>query len=249
MGTFIGQTAFVTGAASGIGNAIATRLAADGATVVIADIDADRAEAAATVLAATGATALGLGVDVADQAAVEAAIDRVVAEFGRLDLAVNNAGLASIPTPLHELPVENFDRVIGVDLRGVFLSLRAEIAAMLATGGGSIVNISSGAGLKNAPSMADYTAAKHGVVGLTKNAALEYARQNVRINAIAPGTIATPGILGAPEELQRQWAELIPMGRIGRAEEVADAAAWLLSDQASFVTGSLISVDGGYLYN
>ncbi|MDZ4046628.1 MAG: SDR family NAD(P)-dependent oxidoreductase [Rhodoglobus sp.] len=250
MGIFTGKSAFVTGAASGIGNAIATRLAAEGASVLVADINAEGAEEAAKKIAeASGSRTLGLGVDVSDEDAVSDAIARTVAEFGSLDFAVNNAGLATPPTPLHQMSVSDFDHVIAVDLRGVFLTMRAEITEMLKSGGGVIVNMSSGAGLKNAGSMANYTAAKHGVVGLTKNAALEYARNNIRVNAIAPGTIATPGMAAASLEQQAEWSQLIPVGRMGTPEEVADATIWLLSDQSSFVTGSIISVDGGYLYD
>jgi NAD(P)-dependent dehydrogenase (short-subunit alcohol dehydrogenase family) len=249
MSTLTGKVAFVTGAASGIGNAIATRLAADGAVVALADLNADGVEAAASALAETGAETLALTVDVSDPASVEAGIAKVVETYGRLDLAVNNAGLAAPPTPLHELSVEAFDRTIAVDLRGVFLTMKAEIPAMLAGGGGVIVNMASGAGLKNAPDMPDYTAAKHGVVGLTKNAALTYARRGIRINAVAPGTVATPGILSLPVELQERNAALIPLGRMAQPSEIADATVWLLSEQSSFVTGAILSVDGGFLYN
>lgn len=249
MSTVKGKVAVVTGAASGIGYAIATRLVEEGATVALADVDADGVQAAAAKLADTGAATLALTVDVSDPGSVEGGIAKVMERYGRLDLAVNNAGLAAPPTPLHELSVEAFDHTIAVDLRGVFLTMRAEIPAMLAGGGGAIVNMASGAGLKNAPDMADYTAAKHGVVGLTKNAALTYARQGIRINGVAPGTVATPAILALPPELQERNAALIPMGRIAQPIEIADATLWLLSDQASFVTGTILSVDGGFLYN
>jgi NAD(P)-dependent dehydrogenase (short-subunit alcohol dehydrogenase family) len=242
------QTAFVTGAASGIGLAIATRLADDGANVVLADLNIEGAEAAAADLVSRGGAAAGIRVDVSDPSSVEAAVSFVAERFGGLDLAVNNAGLAAPAKPLHELSVEEFDRTIAVDLRGVFLTMRAEIPVMLAAGGGAIVNMASGAGLKNAPSMADYTAAKHGVVGLTKNAALQYARQQIRVNAIAPGPVATPG-LRIPEEMQSRFADAVPIGRVGQPEEIADATAWLLSPQSSYVTGAIVSVDGGYLYS
>jgi NAD(P)-dependent dehydrogenase (short-subunit alcohol dehydrogenase family) len=248
MSDFSDKTAFVTGAASGIGLAIATRLAADGAKVVLGDLNAEGAEAAAAELQSNGGTAFGLRVDVSDPSSVDAAIGSVIERFGQLDVAVNNAGLAAPAKPLHELTVDEFDRTIAVDLRGVFLTMRAEISAMLTTGGGAIVNMASGAGLKNAPSMADYTAAKHGVVGLTKNAALQYARQNIRVNAVAPGPVETPG-LRIPEEMQSRFADAVPIGRVGQPAEIADATAWLLSPQSSYVTGAIISVDGGYLYS
>ncbi|WP_419703054.1 SDR family NAD(P)-dependent oxidoreductase [Promicromonospora sp. NFX87] len=249
MNTFTGKVALVTGAAAGIGYAVAERLAQEGASVVLSGRNEANTVAAAERITASGGDAIGIRLDVSDQASVEAGITHIGERFGRLDLAVNNAGLATEPTPLHELSVEDFDHTLAVDLRGVFLSMRCEIPLMLDSGGGAIVNVSSGAGLKNAPGMADYTAAKHGVIGLTKNAALQYARQNIRVNAVAPGTIATPGILNAPEDLRSQWADLIPMGRMGRPEEVADCVAWLTSDRSTFVTGAVVTIDGGFLYS
>jgi NAD(P)-dependent dehydrogenase (short-subunit alcohol dehydrogenase family) len=162
---------------------------------------------------------------------------------------VNNAGIGHAPSDLHELPIETWDQVLGVDLRGTFLCLRAELKVMVDAGHGSVVNMASNAGLKNAPGMAAYTAAKHGVIGLTKNAALQYARRNIRINAICPGTVLTAGLAAFPEENQREWAELIPMGRIATTQEIAQAVAYLLSDQAAFITGIGLLIDGGLMYD
>lgn len=246
---FEGKSAIVTGAGSGIGRATALRLAAEGASVLVADVSEPGGRAVAEEITAAGQVAEFVHCDVADEASVDAAVQRAVTAFGGLDLAVNNAGMSTMPQALHETSVADWDHVLAVDLRGMFLCLRAELAVMVAAGSGSIVNMASAAGLKNAPSMPAYTAAKHGAVGLTKNAALEYARQGIRVNAVCPGTIATPAILGAPEEFREQWAALVPMGRLGRPEEVAEAVAWLLSDRAGFVTGAALAIDGGFLYD
>ena len=169
--------------------------------------------------------------------------------LGGLDFAVNNAGFADHPGFLHDLPVETWDKVLATDLRGTFLCMRAELRVMHAAGHGAIVNMASNAGVKNAPSMAAYTSAKHGVVGLTKNAALQYARHGIRINAVCPGTVRTPGIASFPEENQKAWAEMIPMGRMGTTEEIAACVTFLLSDQAGFMTGVEFLVDGGLMYD
>lgn len=244
-----GLGAVVTGGGAGIGEATALNLAAEGARVVVADVDEDAAGAVVERIVAAGGQAWPVAADVSDDESVEGLFRRSVELVGVLRLAVNNAGIGHHPGDLHELDVATWDAVMAVDLRGTFLCLRAEIRHMLDTGGGSIVNMASNAGVKNAPGMAAYTAAKHGVVGLTKNAALQYARRGVRINAVCPGTIGTPAIRSYPADLQAEWSAMIPMGRIGTPEEVADAVAFLLSERASFITGVALLTDGGLMYD
>jgi hypothetical protein len=248
-GTLAGKSVVITGAAAGIGRATALYLAGEGVRVVVSDIDADGGKSAVEEIRAAGGTAEFVACDISSESDVEELIARSVSLFGGLDFAVNNAGFADHPGPLHELPVDTWDKVISVDLRGTFLCLRAELRVMHAAGHGVIVNMASNAGVKNAPSMAAYTSAKHGVVGLTKNAALQYARQGIRINAVCPGTIRTPGIASFPEENQKAWAEMIPMGRMGTPEEIAACVAFLLSEQAAFMTGVELLVDGGLMYD
>ncbi|GAA0228611.1 SDR family NAD(P)-dependent oxidoreductase [Cryptosporangium japonicum] len=247
--TFSGAGVVVTGAGSGIGRATAVHLASLGAEVVVADLDTGGGEETVETIRAEGGTATFVHADVADPDSVDELIERAVRHLGGLDLAVNNAGIGHAPSDLHELEIETWDQVLGVDLRGTFLCLRAELKVMVDAGHGSVVNMASNAGLKNAPGMAAYTAAKHGVIGLTKNAALQYARRNIRINAICPGTVLTAGLAAFPEENQREWAELIPMGRIASTEEIAQAVAYLLSDQAAFITGIGLLIDGGLMYD
>lgn len=246
---FEGKSVFITGAASGLGRATAVHLGSQGARVVVADLDEQQGQATVTSVVAAGGRASFVHCDVTDAASVDAAVAHTVSEYGGLDLAVNNAGIAHQPQDLHELAVEEFDKVIAVDLRGTFLCLKAELPLMLAAGGGAIVNMASNAGVKNAPAMAGYTAAKHGVVGLTKNAALQYARRGIRINAVCPGTVLTEGLAGYPPETQAEWGKLVPMGRLGTPHEIAEAVAFLLSDQSSFITGAMLLADGGLMYD
>ncbi|GGL41864.1 SDR family NAD(P)-dependent oxidoreductase [Nocardia jinanensis] len=241
-------TALVTGAGSGIGRATAVHLAALGHAVVVADVDEEGGRATVAQIESSAGAASFVVADIAEEPAVQAMVEYAVTTYGRLDLAVNNAGVAHAPTDLHELPAEDFDRVIAVDLRGTFLCLKHEIAAMLATGGGRIVNVASNAGVKNAPAMAGYTAAKHGVVGLTKNVALQYARRGIRLNAICPGTVLTEGLAGYPEEHQAHWREMVPTGRLGRPEDIAAIIAFLLSDDAEMMQAALVLADGGLMY-
>jgi NAD(P)-dependent dehydrogenase (short-subunit alcohol dehydrogenase family) len=246
--TFDGKSVVITGAASGIGRATAELLGSLGARVVVADVSEDAGQATVSAIVSAGGEASFVHCDVTDADSVQAMVDHSVQTYGGLDLAVNNAGIAHAPMDLHELPVEQFDQVIAVDLRGTFLCLRAELAVMVGAGHGVIVNMASNAGTKNAPNMAAYTAAKHGVVGLTKNAALQYARRNIRVNAICPGTILTEGLAAYPEENQKEWGNLMPMGRLGTPLEIAQTIAFLLSDQSSFVTGAMLLADGGLMY-
>ena len=246
--SFTDKGVLVTGAGSGIGRATALHLASLGARVVVSDVSESGAKGTAEEILGHGGQATVVVADVSDPGSVDELIARAVEFLGGLDLAVNNAGIGHVPGDLHELPIETWDQVMGVDLRGTFLCLRAELKVMVGAGHGSIVNMASNAGVKNAPGMAAYTAAKHGVIGLTKNAALTYARRNIRVNAVCPGTIATPGIASFPEENQREWAEMIPVGRLGTPEEVAAAVAYLLSDEAGFVTGAGLLIDGGLMW-
>ncbi|GAB2983304.1 SDR family oxidoreductase [Amycolatopsis acidiphila] len=247
--TLAGKGVVITGAGAGIGRATALHLAAAGARVVVSDVAEDGGKATVEDIRAAGGTAEFVACDVSDEAGVDELIERSVAFLGGLDLAVNNAGIAHAPCDLHELAVQTWDGVMAVDLRGTFLCLRAELGVMQAAGHGSIVNMASNAGVKNAPGMAAYTAAKHGIVGLTKNAALQYARRGIRVNAVCPGTIATPGIASYPAEMQREWGDIIPMGRLGTPEEVARSVAFLLSAESSFLTGVELLVDGGLMYD
>jgi NAD(P)-dependent dehydrogenase (short-subunit alcohol dehydrogenase family) len=243
-GELTGRTAIITGAAGGIGAVSARLFAEAGANVVCADLSLEKAEAVAAGLP----SAIAVQVDVADSASVAAMVAAAVDRFGRLDCAFNNAGIEVEATRTHEADEDVFERTIAVNLRGVFLCLKHEIAAMLQTGGGSIVNTASIAGVGGAPGMPAYAASKHGVIGLTRTAALEYARNNIRVNAVCPGVVRTPmmeaAIAAAPARAERV-AGMHPMNRVAEPEEVARAALWLCSDGASFVTGDALRVDGG----
>jgi NAD(P)-dependent dehydrogenase (short-subunit alcohol dehydrogenase family) len=243
-----GRVAIITGASRGIGAATSRAFAAAGAAVALAARDEAALASLADQLLAGGGRAIAVPTDVADPASVERLVDRTVGAFGRLDLAFNNAaGGGQGPTPLADLPVDAYDSAIAITLRGVFLSMRYEIPAMLAAGGGVIVNMSSTAGLEGVGGLAGYVSAKHGVIGLTKTAALDYADRNLRVNALAPGPILTDNLERAGEDAQRLAALAMPMRRIGRPEEVAAAVVWLCSDQAAFITGATLPIDGGKL--
>jgi NAD(P)-dependent dehydrogenase (short-subunit alcohol dehydrogenase family) len=243
-----GKVAFVTGAAGGIGRVTALAFARRGADVVVADIDHRANQDTAGMIEDLGGRALAVACDVTRSGDVQAALTTTVQTFGRLDYAFNNAGAEQQPQLTADMAEEQWDRIIAINLRSVFLCLKYEIPLMLQQGGGAIVNTSSGAGVKVFGRGAAYAAAKHGVVGLTKDAALDYAASNIRINAICPGIIDTEMMDrftgGTPEGRDRVIAQE-PIGRMGRPEEIAAAVVWLCSDAASFVTGHALVADGG----
>lgn len=245
-----GKVALVTGAASGIGRAAALTFAARGARVLLADRDAEAGDAAVGEIEARGGEAAFVQVDVSSDAEVTVLLTRTVEIFGRLDYAFNNAGVEGASAPTAECTEENWDRVLSINLKGVWLCMKHEIPRMLQQGGGAIVNCSSVAGLVGFANSPAYVASKHGIIGLTRTAALEYATRGIRVNALCPGVIQTPMIdrftRGDPQARQALEA-MEPMGRLGTPEEIAEAAVWLCSDAASFVTGQALAVDGGFV--
>lgn len=245
-GQFSKKVALVTGAGSGIGEACAKAFAHRGASVVVADLDARRAERVTAEITAAGGTAASVTADVADPASVEAMVQFATRTYGGLDVAVNNAGIGGELNPAGSYSVEGWDRVIAVNLSGAFYCMRSEIPALLARGGGAIVNMSSILGSVGFANSAAYVAAKHGLLGLTQATALEYATQGIRVTSVGPGFIATPLLDALDENMKAAVAALHPLKRLGRSEEVAALVCFLASDEATFITGSYHLVDGGY---
>ena len=245
---YTGKVAFVTGAANGIGRATAQAFAREGASVVVADVSEQGNQETARLIEELGGRAIALKCDVTRASDVKAALDKTIETFGRLDFAFNNAGVEQKAVATAQLDEAEWDRIVNTDLRGVFLCLKHEIPLMQKLGGGAIVNTSSGAGVIGIKEGAAYTAAKHGVIGLTKSAALEYAKSNIRVNAVAPGYINTPMMdrfTGGTAEGQEKVIAEEPIGRMGQPEEIANAVVWLCSDASSFVVGHALVVDGG----
>jgi len=249
--SFENKVALVTGAASGLGLATARAFAESGASVALADWHEEAARAAAKELAAEGHKTLAIRCDVSDDAQVEAMVQQTVASFGRLDVAYNNAGVQNVLAATADTTREDYDRVMGINLRGVWSCMKFELQQMSRQGSGAIVNCSSIGGRVGGAERGIYHAAKHGVIGFTRSAALEYAKQGIRVNAVCPGLIWTPMadqmVAGGQGDILDAMVKSVPMGRYGRAEEIADAVLWLSSDAASYVTGQSISVDGGLI--
>jgi NAD(P)-dependent dehydrogenase (short-subunit alcohol dehydrogenase family) len=247
--SFAGKVALVTGAGSGIGLATAKAFGEAGASVVLADRREDAVRALAEGLSASGGKALAVLCDVTDDTQVASMIDRTMSTFGRLDAAFNNAGVMQRRVDTAEISGDEWDRVMAINLRGVWSCMKYELPQMLRNGGGAIVNCSSIGGVIGVPGLAAYHAAKHGVIGLTKTAALEYATRKIRINAVCPGTINTPmaeSLTGGDPKILAEFLKDEPIGRIAEPEEVAAAVLWLCSPGASYVVGHALLVDGGY---
>jgi NAD(P)-dependent dehydrogenase (short-subunit alcohol dehydrogenase family) len=241
------KSIIITGAASGIGKATAELFANQGASVVISDIQEKEGKATTDSIVSNGGKAIFFKADVAQPEDMEALVNFTLETYGRVDIAVNNAGIGGEINPVADLSIEGWQKVIAINLSSLFYGMKYQIQAMLENGGGSIVNVSSILGSVGFAGSAGYASAKHGIIGLTQTAALEYSAQHIRINAVGPGFIETPLLDALDADMKKQLVALHPIGRLGQSEEVAELILWLSSDKASFVTGSYYPVDGGYL--
>jgi NAD(P)-dependent dehydrogenase (short-subunit alcohol dehydrogenase family) len=249
MNEFQDKVAIVTGATSGIGRAAAVAYAREGAKVVVAGRRATEGQETVRLLQAEGGEGIFVMTDVSKAAQVKELVERTLQKFGRLDIAFNNAGIEQVPLPFLEQKEETFDKVVNNNAKGVWLSMKYEVPAMLKTGGGSIVNTASVLGVLGLPGNEIYIASKHAIIGLTKSVAVEFGKQGIRVNAILPGVVDTDmyqRFAGDKPEFREQMKAMHPIGRIGKPEEMAEAAIWLSSSKASFVTGHSLMVDGGY---
>ena len=247
-GMVAGKTALVTGGGSGIGEATTTLLAIEGASVAVVDRDGDAASRVAAAIQAIGGTSIALEVDVTDQTAVVAMVDAVAGAFGRLDIAHNNAGISGTPSSFIDVPADEWHEMLSINLTGVFFCMQAELRVMVQQQSGSIVNTSSVAGVTAVPSLPHYAAAKHGVLGLTKSAAREYAKQGIRVNAVLPGFIRTPmteAMISSSPEMEKLMNRTVGRGVAGAPSEIAETVVWLGSDRSSLVCGESVIVDGG----
>jgi NAD(P)-dependent dehydrogenase (short-subunit alcohol dehydrogenase family) len=243
---FTDKVVLITGAASGIGRAAALAFAAEGARVAILDRSADALGAVQASLKNEGSEALTMACDVSSPDQVDGAIKQVVDRFGRLDIAFNNAGVENKTAPVHEIDLAEWDRILGINLRGTFLCMKHELAQMVEQGGGVVVNTSSGAGIRGVAGGAAYAASKHAIIGLTRSAALDYAKHNIRVNAVLPGNIETPMMDRFTGGDIQKAIDLEPVGRLGKPSEIAEAVLWMASDLGGFVTGAATVIDGGW---
>ena len=247
-GTLEGKVALVTGGSSGIGRDSSLTFAREGAQVIVSDVSVEGGEETVSLIKEAGGVATFIKADVSKATDVEALITKSIEAYGRLDVAFNNAGIEGIRVPMDEFPEDQWDRVIAVNLKGVWLCMKHEIRQMLTQGGGVIVNSSSVAGLIGMKGSTAYASAKHGVIGLTKTAALEYATQGIRVNAVCPGAVRTPmteRLMGHDTEREDMYMTIQPIGRFGTSQEIAETVVWLCSDAASLITGVALPVDGG----
>jgi NAD(P)-dependent dehydrogenase (short-subunit alcohol dehydrogenase family) len=243
---FNSKVVFVTGAASGIGRATAIAFASEGARIAILDRSADALNAVADTIRRKSSDVLAIPSDVSEPSQMQAAVEQVIQKFGRLDVAFNNAGVENKAAPVHEIELSEWDRIMNINLRGLFVCMKHELAQMVRQGGGVVVNTSSGAGIRGVAGGAAYAASKHAIIGLTRSAALDYAKQNIRVNAVLPGNIETPMMDRFTGGDIQKAIDLEPVGRLGKPEEIAEAVLWMASDLGGFVTGAATVVDGGW---